>query len=75
MNEKKPKKRTSTFRWNSKQELYAYFDKTHGLKKERIDKEIKGVRANFKIRKYQIIHTAELWQKVGLNLEKKLGKD
>jgi hypothetical protein len=73
MNEKKAKKRTLTFRWESKQELYTYFDETYGLKKQHIDKEIKSVREDFKIRKDQMINIAELWQKVGMNLEKKFG--
>ena len=73
MNEKKVKKSTLTFKWESKQELYTYFDETFGLKKQHIDKEIQSVREDFKIRKDQMINTAELWQKVGMNLEKKFG--
>jgi hypothetical protein len=73
MEKKNSKKRTAAFRWHSKQELYAYFNDIYGLKQQHVDNEIVRVQANFKIRKNQTIHTAELWQKVGLNLERKFG--
>jgi hypothetical protein len=73
MDEIPSKQRTLTFKWRSKQELYTYFDETYGLMKQHVDKEILLVRANFKVRKNQTINTAELWQKVGLNLETKFG--
>lgn len=66
-------KRTSAFRWHSKQELYAYFSDVYGLKQHHVDNEIVRVKAIFKIRSNQAIRTAELWQKVGLNLENKFG--
>jgi hypothetical protein len=73
MNNPKEKGRTQDFKWHSKQELYGYFDETFGLQKQHVDREILMVRANFKERKNQTINTAELWQKVGLNLERKFG--
>ena len=73
MEKKNTKNRTDTFRWHSKQELYTYFDETYGLKQHHVDMEIVNVGENFKIRKNQTINTAELWQKVGLNLERKFG--
>jgi hypothetical protein len=73
MNDPTSKQRTSAFKWRSKQELYNYFEETFGLQKRHVDREILMVRMNFKVRKNQTINTAELWQKVGLNLEKKFG--
>ena len=73
MNDPSAKQRTSAFKWHSKQELYKYFEETFGLQKRHVDREILMVRTNFKERKNQTINTAELWQKVGLNLEKKFG--
>ena len=73
MEKKNTKKRTDAFRWHSKQELYAYFNNNFGLKQHHVDKEIVRVQADFKLRRNQAINTAELWQKVGLNLEKKFG--
>ena len=40
------------------------------MKKKDIDREIYAVMATFKPRKGSAIRTSELWQKVGLNLEK-----
>jgi len=66
-------KRSSDFKWHSKQELYTYCAETFGLMEHHVDKEIDRVLEDFKIRKYQPIKTEELWQKVGMNLEKKFG--
>jgi hypothetical protein len=73
MEKKNSNKRTDAFKWHSKQELYTYFNDTYGLQQRHVDKEIVRVQADFKLRKNQAINTAELWQKVGLNLEKKFG--
>ena len=67
------KKRSAEFKWRSKQELYAYCADMFGLKEHHVDQEIQRVLEDFKIRKYQPIKTEELWQKVGINLEKKFG--
>ncbi len=69
--EKQTEKRSTDFRWHSRQELYEYFRKNFDLSKEEVDKEIGEVMAVFKPRKGYAIETAELWQKVGLNLESK----
>lgn len=71
--EKIPKPRTEVFRWNTRFELYAYFKEKHGLEKAEIDQEINKAIKSFKPRKGRAIYTKELWQKVGLNLEKSLG--
>jgi hypothetical protein len=74
MNEEKGfKERSTSFIWNSKQELYVYFKATFGLMENQVDKEISAVLEDFKVRRYQPINTSELWQKVGINLEKKFG--
>lgn len=67
----KQNKRTESFRWNSRWDLYAYFRINFNLVKKDVDNEIRAVMATFKPRKGRIIRTKELWQKVGLNLEKK----
>jgi hypothetical protein len=65
--------RSDKFRWHSKLELYNDFTKRFGLSEHHIDKEIEEVKAIFRLRNNQPIKTVELWQKVGLTLEKKFG--
>jgi 4-diphosphocytidyl-2-C-methyl-D-erythritol kinase len=65
-------KRTDKFRWHSKQELCDYFGTKYGLSKTLIDAEIEDIMKIFKLRNYKAIQTIELWQKVGLHLEKKV---
>jgi hypothetical protein len=62
-------KRATVFRWNTKQELYDYFQVKYGLSKKDIDDEIQHAMQTFHLRKGQVIKTQELWQKVGYNLE------
>jgi 4-diphosphocytidyl-2-C-methyl-D-erythritol kinase len=64
--------RTGSFRWNSKQELCDYFNRQYGLTKKIIETEIKEAAATFRLRKAEAVATRELWQKVGISLEKKL---
>lgn len=64
-------KRGDDFRWATRYELYDYFRKNFGLVKKDVDKEIRAVMATFKPRRFRVIRTKELWQKVGLNLEQK----
>ena len=66
----KSEKRSDAFRWHTRNELYEYFRDNFNLKKKDIDREIYAVMATFKPRKGSAIRTSELWQKVGLNLEK-----
>ena len=63
--------RTDNFRWHTRWELYDYFRKNYNLIKKDVDSEIHAVMETFKPRKGRVIKTAELWQKVGLNLEDK----
>ena len=63
--------RRDNFRWHTRWELYDYFRKHYNLIKKDVDREIYAVMATFKPRKGRVIKTAELWQKVGLNLEDK----
>ena len=63
--------RRGAFRWHSKQELCDYFEFHYGLNKKIIDSEIAAAMKVFKIRKGQAIRTPELWQKVGLTIERK----
>ena len=62
--------RSDAFRWHTRYELYDYFRSNFNLVKKDIDREIYKVMASFKPRKGRAIRTSELWQKVGLNLEK-----
>lgn len=67
--EKQLVERTQSFRWNSKLELYSYFNEKYGMNKTIVDGAIaESIRA-FHIRKHQVIKTQELWQKVGNVLE------
>ncbi len=61
--------RTSSFRWNSRFELYQYFKENFNIDSEMVDATINRVMASFKPRMGQIVRTQELWQKVGLVLE------
>ncbi|MDG5817041.1 hypothetical protein QA601_18230 [Chitinispirillales bacterium ANBcel5] len=64
--------RTDKYRWNTRHELYTYFDKKYGMKKTDIDSEISSVIKNFKLRQGCPIKTQELWQRVGKTIENKL---
>jgi hypothetical protein len=66
------KKRTESFRWPTKQDLYNYFSKTYNLKQEVIDECIESAKQRFQLRKGLTIKTQELWEKVGSELESKL---
>ena len=66
--------RRKEFRWNTRQELYTYFKEIHEVDKLDVDKEIHRVTAIFRPRKGQHIHTYELWEKVGSDLERSLRK-
>jgi len=72
MNQKAPEQRKATFRWNSKQELCDYFSIHYGFSKKLVEAEIAKATKLFRVRKGQEIRTPELWQKVGLHLEKKI---
>ncbi len=65
--------RTKQFKWDSRCDLYNYFSKNHSLDKERIDLRIDQTMIKFRPRRGQAIHTRELWQKVGLDIERELG--
>jgi len=65
-------RRTDTFRWNSKQELCDFFNREYGLSRKIVDSEINEVMKTFKLRQGNAVSTQELWQKVGMILEKKL---
>jgi hypothetical protein len=64
--------RRGALKWNSKQELCDYFSIRYGLSKKLIDAEIANAMKSFKLRKGVAIKTPELWQKVGMALEKKI---
>jgi 4-diphosphocytidyl-2-C-methyl-D-erythritol kinase len=66
------RERTGSFRWNSKQELCDYFNRQYGLTKKIIEAEIKESAETFRLRQGEAVATRELWQKVGISLEKKL---
>ncbi|HEX2957690.1 MAG TPA: hypothetical protein VHO70_12720 [Chitinispirillaceae bacterium] len=67
--EKKLVERTQSFKWNSKLELYSYFDEKYGMNRNIIDGAIANAIKSFHLRKHQVIKTQELWQKVGNILE------
>ncbi|MBN1307896.1 MAG: hypothetical protein JXA18_08270 [Chitinispirillaceae bacterium] len=69
--DKPSEKRTTVLRWHTRSELYDYFSKHFNLGKKKVDREIYAVMETFKPRKGKAIKTAELWQKVGMNLEEK----
>lgn len=72
MHEKKLVPRSDSFRWRSKQELCNYFSIRHGLGTRLVEAEIAEAMKSFRLRKHQPIKMQELWQKVGLRIEKKL---
>jgi hypothetical protein len=69
--EQQAEKRNDEFRWHSRYELYEFFKINFNLVKKDVDKEIRAVMATFKPRRFRVIRTTELWQKVGLTLEQK----
>jgi len=69
---KEPQRRTEQFRWEARMALYEYFEKRFNLRPEAVDIEIEAIMERFKLRQGQPIDPKELWQKVGLELERKL---
>ena len=67
--EKNKIERTTVFKWNSRVELYNYFKSHFDLQKEIVDHTINNTLQMFRPRKYQVIKTQELWEKVGKILE------
>ena len=67
----KKSERSDNFRWHSRWTLYTYFHENFNLVKKDVDREIYAVMDTFKPRRGRIIKTAELWQKVGMNLEER----
>jgi len=67
------KVRTTDFKWNSKLDLYEYFEDVFKISRERIDREIDVAMGSFVVRKGCQVNTRELWQKVGTKLERELG--
>jgi hypothetical protein len=67
------KARTTQFRWQSRVDLYDYFKHKYSLSQDEIDEQIDRVMESFRPRKGKVIHTVELWQKVGMSLETALG--
>ncbi|MBD3419463.1 MAG: hypothetical protein GF398_05025 [Chitinivibrionales bacterium] len=63
--------RSTSFDWNTKQDLYNHFKMYCELEPEVIDAEIDAVMESFKPRKGESIKPQELWQKVGNNLAEK----
>lgn len=66
-------KRTNSFLWETRQELYDYFLATYKLGKSEVDAEVDQCMKEFKVRQGETINTRELWQKVGMSLERKVG--
>jgi hypothetical protein len=67
-------RRTGTFKWEARMALYEHFQNKYGLSTEEVDSEIERVKENFKLRQHQAIEPKELWQKVGMDLERKLSE-
>lgn len=64
--------RTNTYHWKSKSSLYSYFCKYYNLDPDEVSNAIKDSLETFKRREGQPFHAAQLWQKVGLTLEKNI---
>lgn len=64
--------RTGQFRWEARMALYEYFEKNFNLRPEAVAIEIDAIMDRFKLRQGQPIDPKELWQKVGMELEKRL---
>jgi hypothetical protein len=62
--------RTNTYHWNSKNSLYSYFCKYYNIDPDEVNSAIKESLKTFKQRQGQPKRIAELWEKVGLTLEK-----
>ncbi|MFP4416834.1 MAG: hypothetical protein ACOC4C_02140 [Fibrobacterota bacterium] len=64
------KPRSSSFNWQSRQDLYDHFKEQYDIGQQRVDEEIENAMEMFKLRKHRPINPMELWEKVGRNLEK-----
>ena len=64
--------RTSRFRWQTREALTAHFELEHAIPAEVIEAEIEMALEGFRLRRNEPIDTRELWQKVGLAIEKRL---
>lgn len=71
---RKPKPRTQEFLWHSRQELYSYFEQMHGLARTDVDDEILRTMETFRPRTGNPIEPRELWQKTGIELERRMRK-
>jgi hypothetical protein len=72
--ERQHKPRREAFAWQTKQELYDYFAGMYEIERKVVDEEIESVLKTFQIRQGRPINPQELWEKVGVNLEKKHSK-
>ena len=72
MEKSKLKQRIENFTWNSRHDLYQYFEKEYHIKQSEVNKEIYKVMKSFRLRKGRPIDARELWQKAGSNLERRL---
>ncbi len=59
-------------RWQSRDDLINYFQKMYDIPREEVMEEIEFSIKTFRLRKGLPIDTRELWQKVGMNLERRL---
>jgi hypothetical protein len=66
-------KRTESYRWDTKLDLYAYFESKYNISQSVVDNEIERVKKLFRPRKGCLIKTQELWEKVGTSIERILG--
>lgn len=64
-----------SFTWDSKQDLYEYFNGMYGISGDEVDVEIERVLESFRVRQGTPIDTQELWQKVGADLERRLSQE
>jgi hypothetical protein len=72
---KEIRKRTDSFTWHSKQELYDYFNDMYKVRRSDVDREIERSIKVFQLRKGRPINPQELWEKVGVSLEKRLVRE
>ena len=66
------KKRVENYTWNSRQDLYKYFDTEYHINRSEVNKAIYLAMKSFRLRRGKPIDPRELWEKAGSSLKKRL---
>ena len=75
MHEEHPDRpRTTEFRWQTREAFFDFFTRMYGLTVDALEAEVEMASEDFRLRRNAPIDTRELWQKVGLSIERRLSR-